>query len=371
MTVDQRYDKSSYDGPFCLTAPTNPNLPGGGGYEVCGLYDLKPALVNLPQRSLLTFSDNYGGETNLYQGYDLSLVARFKQGAFVQAGISATRRVQDQCALVDAGIKAVVLDGTAANIGTGAANANTEVTEIFPDGSRACHQVYPYRPDAKILGSYTLPFDIRLSGTFQFTRGVQTGGAGPSILATYTAPAAQVTQALGRPLSAGRPSGAIISLIQPGTVYGDHNLSQLDLRLSKGFRIGAVPLPRRLRRLQHLQQQLAVHGHQHVLDAGDQPVAAADQRAAGAVLQAGGELRLLTRRRLNAEPAEHAESHLSLVTSAGSPFAQLRSDGGGRRSIVWPEPKRACPERAKRVEGPALSERSESKGKLARPCILW
>jgi len=237
LTVDQRYDKSSYDGPFCLTAPTNPNLPGGGGYQVCGLYDLKPSLVNLPQSSLLTFSDNYGGETNQYQGYDASVIARFRQGAFIQAGISATRRLQDQCALVDAGIKAVVLDGTAANIGTGAANANTEVTEIFPDGSRACHQVYPYRPDAKILGSYTLPFDIRLSGTFQFTRGVQTGGAGPSILATYTAPAAQVTQALGRPLSAGRPSGAIISLIQPGTVYGDHNLSQLDLRLSKGFRM--------------------------------------------------------------------------------------------------------------------------------------
>src|SRR5262249_23616964 len=71
----------------------------------------------------------------------------------------------------------------------------------------------------------------------QFTRGVQTGGAGPAIVATWTAPAASVTQALGRPLSAGRPSGEVISLIQPGTVYGDNNLNQVDLRASKRFRV--------------------------------------------------------------------------------------------------------------------------------------
>ena len=236
VTVDQRYDRSSYDGPFCLSAPSDPNLPGGGGYQVCGLYDLKPALVSLPPSSLLTFSSNYGGETNIYQGYDLSLIARFRQGAFLQAGISATRRVFDECNLVDAGVKGVVLDGTAANIGQGTANAQSELTEIFADGSRACHQEYPYRPDAKILGSFTLPLDVQLSGTYQFTRGVQTGGAGPAILATWTARAAAVSQALGRPLSAGRPSGEIISLIEPGTEYGSFNLNQVDLRASKRFK---------------------------------------------------------------------------------------------------------------------------------------
>ena len=62
---------------------------------------------------------------------------------------------------------------------------------------------------------------------------MQNGGAGTSILATWTAPAASVTQALGRPLSGGRPTGEIISLIQPGTEYGQFNLQQLDLRASK------------------------------------------------------------------------------------------------------------------------------------------
>src|SRR5207248_11216375 len=53
VTVDQRYDRSSYDGPFCLTAPSDPNLPGGGGYLACGLYDLTPALLSPAPSSLL------------------------------------------------------------------------------------------------------------------------------------------------------------------------------------------------------------------------------------------------------------------------------------------------------------------------------
>ena len=28
--------------PYCVTAPMHPQLPGGGGYEVCGLFDINP-----------------------------------------------------------------------------------------------------------------------------------------------------------------------------------------------------------------------------------------------------------------------------------------------------------------------------------------
>ena len=57
--------------------------------------------------------------------------------------------------------------------------------------SRACHQDLAYRPDFKLLGSYTLPFDILFSGTYQFVRGIQNAAAvaataAPSILATWT-----------------------------------------------------------------------------------------------------------------------------------------------------------------------------------------
>ena len=66
-------------------------------------------------------------------------------------------------------------------------------------------------------------------------------------------------------------------------------------RFSKRFKLDKLPVPRRLRRLQPVQQRLAVHGQQHVLDGGDQQLAAADQRAAGAVLQDRRAVRLLRR----------------------------------------------------------------------------
>src|SRR4051794_18627246 len=54
VTVDNRYSnaKGSYD-KFCLNVPANPNLRDPAGYQVCGLYDLKPSVVaqNLPQTS--------------------------------------------------------------------------------------------------------------------------------------------------------------------------------------------------------------------------------------------------------------------------------------------------------------------------------
>jgi hypothetical protein len=43
VTDDRTLTASSYDGPFCLTAPTtDPRLPNAG-QPVCGLYDIKPA----------------------------------------------------------------------------------------------------------------------------------------------------------------------------------------------------------------------------------------------------------------------------------------------------------------------------------------
>jgi hypothetical protein len=231
ITVDQRYSiaNNSYDGPFCVNAPADPSLPGGGGYQVCGLYDLKQSVVaqQIPQNNLLTFSSNYGGETNIYEGFDLSVNARPRAGMFVQAGINAQKRIFDECNFVSAGIPAFVINP---------ANAATqpEVSEIFPNGDRACHQDLPYRPDFKLLGSYTLPLDIQFSGTYQFVRGVQNGGAAPSILAQWAAPATATT--LGHVYSANAAT-RIWNLMAVGENYGNFNLNQLDLRASKRFKL--------------------------------------------------------------------------------------------------------------------------------------
>ncbi|HEY7286432.1 MAG TPA: hypothetical protein VH497_13365, partial [Vicinamibacterales bacterium] len=230
VTVDNRYSiaKGSYDGPFCVNTPADPNLPGGGGYQVCGLYDLKPSVASapLPQSSTLSFSSNYGGETNIYEGFDASLTARPKPGMFFNIGINAQKRIFDQCALVDYGVLSFLTSNPTL--------LQQEISEVFPNGDRACHQDLPYRPDFKFLGSYSLPYDVQLSGTFQFTRGLQTGGAAPSILGQWAAPASATT--LGRGF-ANAATTRTWNLIEVGENYGNYNLKQLDLRASKRFKL--------------------------------------------------------------------------------------------------------------------------------------
>jgi hypothetical protein len=137
-------------------------------------------------------------------------------------------RTFDNCNLQNAGYDAVPFGVTA-----------TVNSEVYADGTSYCHREYPYRPDMKILGSYTLPWDIQFSGTYQFTRGVQTGGTGPAILATWAVASAQfaspAVSTLGRALNAGSATKNI-QLIREGLEYGDQNLHQLDLRASKRFR---------------------------------------------------------------------------------------------------------------------------------------
>jgi len=238
LTVDNRYNfaKGSYDGPFCANAPIDPNLPNGGGYQVCGLYDLKPSVValNLPTDSIVTFSSNYGGETNIYQGYEAAVNMRPKSGVFLQAGINAQKRIFDRCNLVDAGIVSAVgpINNTTVN--------GTEVAETFFDGSRACHQDLAYRPDFKLVGSYQLPFDVTVSGTYQFVRGIQNAAAvgavnAPSILATWTAMPASATT-LGRAYSAGATTKSV-NLIPVGYDYGPNNLNQVDLQIAKTVKV--------------------------------------------------------------------------------------------------------------------------------------
>ncbi len=226
FTDDLRYDASSYDS-FCITAPRDPDLPGGGNYQVCGVQDLKPAVFaqNLPANSKIRFSEDFGGETNLYQGFDVNLEARFRNGAFLKGGIAATARTFDNCNLIAAGLDAVVTAG------------GNQGTETYPDGTTNCHREYGYRPDAKMSGAYTLPWDIQVAGTYQFTRGIQTGGAGPSLLANWN-----LTSAAAQPFTGRAWTGVaarIVGLIAEGKDYGKYNLNQLDIRIGKRFELSS------------------------------------------------------------------------------------------------------------------------------------
>jgi hypothetical protein len=118
--------------------------------------------------------------------------------------------------------------------------ATVRGTEQYPDGTTACHREYPYRPDVKISGTYPLPFGVQVAGTYQYSRGVQTGGAGPAIQANWAVTNALVSPFLGRNWTGA--ASKTIQLIREGLLYGEHDLSQLDLRVSKRFDLGRYRL---------------------------------------------------------------------------------------------------------------------------------
>jgi hypothetical protein len=85
--------------PFSINAPLDPRLPGGGGQRVSGLFDLNPnkvgQVLNLHQLASAIGED----QTNNWQGVDVGVNARLKNGLTVQGGTSTGRRLTDACAV--------------------------------------------------------------------------------------------------------------------------------------------------------------------------------------------------------------------------------------------------------------------------------
>ena len=224
----------SYSDPFCISAPPNANLPGGGGYQVCGLRDIKPEFQGRVQ-NVRKLASEFGGIEDVNTGFDVYLNARLRTGTFIQGGVSAGRRAYNTCNTPLVSAVPGIVSATQFTL----PQVDSPESAETPDGS-FCDQVFPFRPDAKFMASHTLPWDIQLSGTFQHSRGVQNPLA-PSVLALWPVSNAIIEPALGRRLAACPATGACaatktVSIIQPGVDYGDQNLSQLDLRASKRFR---------------------------------------------------------------------------------------------------------------------------------------
>ena len=76
---------------FNITAPTDPRLPGGGGYEVAGLVNLKPTSFGRPSNNFQTRAYKYGGQSEVFNGVDVTVNAR--PAAVTLAGGLSTGKV--------------------------------------------------------------------------------------------------------------------------------------------------------------------------------------------------------------------------------------------------------------------------------------
>jgi hypothetical protein len=208
--------------PYCVTAPADARLPGGGGQPICGLLDLNRDKVGQLDR-VGTFAGNFGDQFEHWNGVDLTVNARLPQ-LLLQGGVSTGRTFEDSCEVM--------------RLVPEAAPAGTSNSDRF------CRTQSPFLTQVKLLGAYTLPYDVQLSGTFQSI-------PGPEVTASATFVNAQIAPSLGRNLSTA--STATIGLVEPKTLYGER-LYQLDFRVAKKFSVQRAERQRGPRAEQRLRR---------------------------------------------------------------------------------------------------------------------
>lgn len=179
---------------------------------------MKPTKFGLTNNTV-TFVDNFGHESLVYDGLDVSINAKLPNGGLVGGGTSTGRMTDNFCyALTDPSIAAT---------NQGFSPAGGTFTGGAPRTQAFCDIRPPFQPNTKLYASYPVKWGIRASATFQSL-------PGPQVLASYTATNAEILPSLGRNLAAGARGTATTQLIAPATVYGDR-LNQLDFRVSRIF----------------------------------------------------------------------------------------------------------------------------------------
>jgi hypothetical protein len=213
---------------YCVTAPVDSRLPGGGGQQVCGLYDIQPTVFGQVD-NLVTQTSNYGTQREVYSGIDALLNARFGQGGQFSGGLSTAQTVTDTCDLNN------LPQVQPLNVG-GQATSTTVLTPRLPGFCRISRP-WAAATQVKFLVVYPLPWNLRTSAIYQNVPGIP-------ITASYVANNAQIAPLLGRNLGACRGSAtcnatATIELIPTNTVFEDR-IQQVDLRFARTFRVGKV-----------------------------------------------------------------------------------------------------------------------------------
>jgi len=187
---------------YCITAPVDSRLPGGGGNQICGLYDVRQAKFGQVD-NLITLAQHFGGRSEAYNGFDIGLTGRLPNGVELSGGVSTGQTVTDNCGVVDS-----------------------------PGEKRFCDTTLPFagQTQIKVNGVYPLPWDLAFAATYQDLSGIP-------IAASYTATNALIAPSLLRNLSAGAGGRVTIPLIEPNTMREDRR-RQLDVRLSRTLRLG-------------------------------------------------------------------------------------------------------------------------------------
>ena len=189
---------------YCVTVPNDPRLPNAGEQR-CGYYDINSPLLLGQINEVRTSADDFGQHKRHWNGVDVTVNARMANGLLLQGGLSSGRTSEDDCDLN-------------ANLNNPAGAANLSQAD--------CNQLQNFQTQLKVLGSYTLPYDIQIAGTLQSLPGSPISAA-----VRYTA----TETTLGRPFSGGGTQ--TLQVVDRGTLFAERVL-QFDLRLTKILAFG-------------------------------------------------------------------------------------------------------------------------------------
>jgi len=199
-------------GTFYLNAPSDPRLPGGGGYRIGPLYDINPGVFG-QVNNLVEPTDKVGADTRLFNGVDVTFNVRSLNGVTFTGGTSTGKVEDDTCDL-----RAAVPENYLLN--------------------PYCHNVSPWLTSFRGLVTYTIPkIDVNVSSVVQDKPNIGTDQIA-SLSATYTLSASDLASAeaqLGRSLTNAAPQ---VNLVAPGQVYGDR-IRQWDFSAKKIIRFSS------------------------------------------------------------------------------------------------------------------------------------
>ena len=218
LATDNQFVTPANYNPYCITAAADSRLPGSGR-QLCGLYDLTPALFGQVD-NLVTQASRYGDQTEVFTGLDVNLSARFGRGGQIQGGLSTGRTVTDNCFVVDS-----------------------------PQQARPgfCHVSRPWAAATQVKFSvvYPLPWNLQSGAVYQNIPGFP-------MAATYVATNAEIRPSLGRNLGSCTTSATCNGTVTLGDAttggliplnsFFEDRIQQLDLRASRIFPLGKSKL---------------------------------------------------------------------------------------------------------------------------------
>jgi hypothetical protein len=203
---------------FSMKVPVDPRLPNGGGYTVTGLYDIIPTKFG-QQLNLNTLSDKLGRQIDHWNGYEVAVTARERNGLTMQFAFGAAKQIEDNCDLVAAAPELLNIVGPPG-------------TPVTWRPAQYCHRESPLLTQLKAYAVYMVPkIGMQVAGSLRSTPGV-------AYNANFTATNqyVQANSTLGRNL-AGSAATMSVNLIQENTQYLNRR-NELDLRFGKVLRAG-------------------------------------------------------------------------------------------------------------------------------------